>query len=152
MIKKEVINEKRLLLKQQLCSTWDIKDYYWYHLAQTNRNDIIAFNYEYIDEPTKILFLIEVLNKYGITKIYEYTWGIDMCTEYDLNSFSNNAFWRSDSYFYDYFNEVFWFSDSMEWIIYFTHEETITIGGNSLIKHIKSQWSDWKENLWDNLI
>jgi hypothetical protein len=38
----------------------------------------------------------------------------------------------------------------MDWIIYFTHEETVTIGGEWLVETVKTKWKDWKNYInWD---
>lgn len=38
----------------------------------------------------------------------------------------------------------------MDFIIYLSHEETVTFGGGYMIKEIKSHSQDWKEYLkWD---
>jgi hypothetical protein len=79
MEKHEIAKESSLLLKGKLGNVWDINGYYWYPLAKTKRNDVIAFDYKYIDERSKIDFLREVLASHGVTYIYEYAWGTDNC-------------------------------------------------------------------------
>lgn len=35
----------------------------------------------------------------------------------------------------------------MDWIIYESHEGSITFGGEWLVKELKSIWTDWKDNM-----
>jgi hypothetical protein len=149
MGKRDIDKEKSLSLKQNLRGVWDINGYYWYPLAKTARNDIIAFDYKYVDDKSKIDFLKEILASHGVTYIYEYAWGTDNCVQYDITKI-DQVFWRSDPRFWECYNEGFWFSDKMDWIIYFSHEETVTIGGQRVVDAVKSKWSDWSNYInWD---
>jgi hypothetical protein len=149
MVKREIDKESSLLLKEKLRKVWDIKDYYWYPLAKTSRNDVIAFNYKYVNEKSNMNYLKEVLASQGVSNIYEYAWGSDYCTQYDITK-TDQLFWKSDPRFWECYNEGFWFSDTMDWIIYFTHEETVTIGGQYFVDILKTKWSDWRNYInWD---
>ncbi|WP_028609787.1 hypothetical protein [Paenibacillus harenae] len=150
MIKKQLQLEESLLLKEQLNSLWNILDYYWYPLAQTNRDDVIAFGFPYINDELKIDFLKNGLIRHGVTDIYEYWAGKEHCYENALTQDAKQLFWNSDPYFFECYNEGFWFSKQMDWIIYFTHEETCTIGGEWLVTKVKQEWKDWNRNIkWD---
>lgn len=49
-----------------------------------------------------------------------------------------------------YSKEGFWTSGNMDWIIYASHDGTITFGGEWLINELKSSWGDWKSHIaWD---
>ncbi len=147
-MKIELDSSASSVIKTRLNELWDISGYYWYPLSKTNKNNVIAFNYRYINQDNKIDFLWRVLQERGISKIYEY-WGNGKCYEYTTLD-PTCLFWKSDGYFYECFNEGFWFSEDMDWIIYFTHEETVTIGGSWIIDRVKSQWDDWQKNIdWD---
>ena len=45
------------------------------------------------------------------------------------------------------FSEGYWCDGAFDWIIYASHESSITIGG-WLLPEIKKVWSNWKEGLW----
>lgn len=39
--------------------------------------------------------------------------------------------------------DSFYTDENADWVIYITHEDTITFGGNGLIQKIKSLWPEW---------
>lgn len=41
--------------------------------------------------------------------------------------------------------ETFWTSRELDWLIYFSHEDTIAVGGKWLIDTIKATWQDWEK-------
>ncbi|WP_433946692.1 hypothetical protein [Paenibacillus sp. SN-8-1] len=150
MEKKQLNREESLNIKAKLNSVWDITGYYWYPLAKTNRNDVIAFDFPFINTDLKMNFLKDCLITHGVTDIYEYWAGNELCYKFALNHEVEQLFWKSDPYFSECYNEGFWFSKEMDWIIYFTHEETCTLGGEWLITTVKQGWHDWNKNIkWD---
>jgi hypothetical protein len=40
-------------------------------------------------------------------------------------------------------DETFYCNDNVDWLIYFSHEKTITIGGKTLLDKLKADWHDW---------
>jgi hypothetical protein len=139
----KIPEENRELLTKQVISKWDISKRYWYPLYDCKPNDVMAFNAEYIeDKEDKILFLISKLKKLGNNKIFE------MHEDRLIYSIDISSL---DPCYDGRFLERFWFSEQMDWIIYASHEGTITFGGATLIELLKEEWTDWKENLkWDN--
>ncbi len=58
-------------------------------------------------------------------------------------------FWESEDYFWN--GEAYWFDDSLNWVVYKSHEGTITFGGEWLINHVKDIWEDWSNyTKWDS--
>jgi hypothetical protein len=44
-------------------------------------------------------------------------------------------------------NEGYWSSNSMDWIIYVSHESSITVGG-WLLEELEAIWPNWKSRIW----
>lgn len=138
----------------RLCSTWDIGNtsddwgigkHYWYPLTKCNREDLISFDSRHVIKPQKLQEIKSILMQFGVTEIYEFR---ENGLAYKINNSLDYDFWDSDDYFWN--NEGFWFDDNMNFIIYLSHEETITFGGDIFVKEIKSHWQGWKEHLkWD---
>ena len=40
-------------------------------------------------------------------------------------------------------DEAIYCNDNLDWLIYFSHENSITIFGNDLVKKLKSNWPTW---------
>ena len=51
--------------------------------------------------------------------------------------------------FSPYYNgaEGYWCSQDMDWIVYASHESSITIGG-WLLDEVERVWPNWKERIW----
>jgi hypothetical protein len=45
--------------------------------------------------------------------------------------------------------ETFWTSDKMDWLIYSSHESSLTIGGEWLLNAVKQAWPAWSEHLYE---
>ncbi len=43
--------------------------------------------------------------------------------------------------------ELFWTSDSLDWVIYLCHENAITVGG-WLLSHIQQSWPGYRKHPW----
>jgi len=49
---------------------------------------------------------------------------------------------------YGFNGEGFWCCKQMDWVIYASHENSITFGGEWLINKVKGAWSNWESYLW----
>ncbi len=48
--------------------------------------------------------------------------------------------------------EAYWTSGRMDWLIYISHESSVTVAGDWLIGAVKEAWPDWERHLytdWD---
>jgi hypothetical protein len=45
--------------------------------------------------------------------------------------------------------EGFWFDKSFDWLIYSSHESSITLAG-LILPEIKKNWANWQYRLWDS--
>lgn len=142
MTKTSLNNIKKKDILEKLKSLWDIKKYYWYPLEKCLRNDVISFDTEYINNPVKIGFIKSILEEHDVVKLYEFR---EHGLAYEIDNISNYTLWQSDDYFM--YNEGFWFDDTMSWIIYKSHEDSITFGGEWIRSRLKEEWKDWYKNL-----
>lgn len=132
-------------IQNKLSDVWGIGKHYWYPLIESNKEDIISFESSYIFNKEKLSNIKNILLKHGVTQIYEFR---ESGLLFKIDNINNYNFWDSDDYFWN--NEGFWFDDSMDFIIYISHEETLTFGGEAIIKELKNCWKDWTEHLkWD---
>lgn len=142
MIKTTLSNIKKKGILGKLKSIWDIRKTYWYPLEKCARNDLISFDSEYINKLEKISFIKSILEEHNIVKLYEFR---EHGLAYEIDNISDYTLWQSDDYFI--YNEGFWFDDTMNWIIYKSHEDSITFGGEWIRSKLKEEWKDWYKNL-----
>lgn len=137
---KQLNSTKAHFLKERLESTWDITDHYWYPITECKRSDVIAFDHNFIEEiGEKITDISHILLKLNYNSVYEMNedrlvWLIDADSLVPATGKDNG--------------ERFWFSKDMSWIIYASHEGSITFGGDELLNQIKSTWDNWQSNIF----
>lgn len=120
----------------RLKTAWGIQNGYWYPLADCSVDSVNAFQDKYLREEVGPDRLRTLLAERGITKVWELReYGVEY--EMELAAFD------------PYYNGVegYWCSDDMDWIIYASHESSITIGG-WLLGEVKQVWPNCEERIW----
>ncbi|MDQ0116624.1 hypothetical protein [Paenibacillus harenae] len=141
----QLSNEEFNKIKEKLRQVWDYESPFWYPLDDCIRNDIIAFDSKFVQTQEKLEFIKVLLKKHKVTCLFQLREDGKANKIDDIEEFN---FWNSDDYFWN--NDCFWFDQSMDWVLYLSHEQTITFGGEWIIEAIKNEWIDWKENIsWD---
>lgn len=121
-------------LRRRLRETWGAEGY-WYPLAENERKDVEAFQARYLLEGDTVVRLREALTQRGVETVFalrevEPDWEAEvglMDLEYD--------------------SETYWFDNSLDWIIYVSHESSITVGG-WLLQVLQGGWPDWRRRVW----
>lgn len=138
--RRTLSDEERKHIWDKMAKTWDIKGAYWYPLENCIREDIFVFVDNYFYDELGIESIRSVLLKRGINRVWELCES-EPFPEYEIDT--------SDfSPVYSISGEGYWCSDDMDWIIYVSHENSITVGGEWLLDEIKAIWSNWEERKW----
>jgi len=145
MVEEEPLFYRRVLSKDESDEVWDKLQFrwgigrreYWYPLTQRTNQNIEAFQDKALDKAVTPDGLRAILANHGLTRVFELR---EYGAEYELDL---------SVAFDPYYNgaEGYWCSEQADWIIYASHESSITVGGWPLeeIKHI---WPDWRRHLW----
>ena len=123
-------------IRDKLRQRWNISESYWYPLSAAKTEDVEAFQDSYFDKEIGTGKLKEILSNHEVQTVWEIREdGIDY--EYELSVID------------PYYNgaEGFWCDDKFDWIIYASHESSITIGG-WLLPEIRKNWTDWENHIW----
>jgi len=123
-------------VREKIYQRWEVSKSYWYPLSQKKREDIEAFQDSYFENDIGAEKLKELLHNRGVKTVWEIREdGMDY--EYELSIFE------------PYYNgaEGFWCDDKFDWIIYASHESSITVGG-WLLPEIQEYWTDWQKYIW----
>ena len=137
---RELSKEEMDQLFKRLTIRWDISNHYWFPLYDTTAQSIIAFDSEAYEKEfghkNLRIILREIIGLKEIIEIRELKYkGFVVKTE---------TFEPS----YEGIGEGYWFDSNMEWIIYCSHEGSITFGGEFLIKQIKDNWKSWERHIF----
>lgn len=134
---RRVLSDKESkIIREQLDNRWKIPKHYWYPLTTEKPENVEAFQDAYFEKEIGKEKLQEILYKHGIEKVFEIREdGLDY--EFELSIFN------------PYYNgaEGFWCDTNYDWIIYASHESSITIGG-WLLDEVKAVWTNWEERIW----
>jgi hypothetical protein len=119
-----------------LRTRWQIPEGYWYPLAECKLPDILALKARAFDEAVAYERLRDILAARGIERVWELReYGPEY--EEDLELFEpqyNGA-------------EGYWSSGDLNWIIYASHESSVTVGG-WLLPEVKTMWRSWQTQVW----
>ena len=119
-----------------LRDAWDMPPGCWYPLADTTRADVAAYDTDafMMNVPTEVLH--ERLRRQGIRRIWE-------LKEY------GPEFEEAIELFAPLYDgaEGYWCSQGLDWIVYASHEGSITVGG-SLVATIHDVWPHYSEHPW----
>ena len=121
---------------QKLRHRWQITGWYWHPLIKCELSNITAFNVDAFEAFFPSISLVKMLSSRGITRIWELReYGVEYYQDVLLFNPTYNG------------NEGYWTSECLDWIVYASHEASITVGG-WLLDNIKAQWSDWEQHVW----
>ena len=123
----------------RLGQRWQIPIGGWYPLAETSL-DVIAFNAAQFEEALPLERFQRIIQAKGITRMWE-------LREYGPEFEEDVALYRP------FYNgaEGYWSSNDLEWIVYASHENSITIGG-WLLSDVKAALPSWKSHVWTDVL
>ncbi len=123
----------------RLRSRWQIPEGYWYPLAECNLPEIVAFKTSGFDEGVQYERLREILATRTVERVWELR---EYGPEYE----------EELALFEPYYNgaEGYWSSGNLDWIIYASHECSVTVGG-WLLSEVKGIWPSWQAHVWTGI-
>lgn len=108
----------------------------------SHREDVIVFKEKFFYDNINFLKLQSALKNLGEEKIYEINITDPASYIMEISAF---AIFKQDG---ETCLEGFWCSTKMEWIIYKSHENTISIGGKILIDEVKILIDSWEDGIF----
>jgi hypothetical protein len=123
----------------RLQDRWQIGAGYWYPLADCTLPGLAAFDAVAFDEAAPPDRLRGILSRRGVERVWELR---EYGPEYEL----------AISLFEPHYNgaEGCWSSGALDWIVYASHENSVTVGG-WLLEEVKALWPAWQAHLWQGV-
>lgn len=109
---------------------------YWYPLASIERPGVEAFQAPYLLGAVPSERLRAILAERGVPRIWELR---EHGPEYELDAAAFEPRYNGA--------EGFWTSPALDWIVYASHETSITVGG-WMLDEVKRAWPEWARHLW----
>jgi hypothetical protein len=131
---RRVFGEEELRrLWEGLDSRWDLKKHhYWWPLREgTIPAEVLTFHTDWLDE-TKVAAVREILISHGISRVWELRefgeWGCEQSVMTLQPVYTGE--------------EGFWTSASSDWLVYASHESSITLAGEWLVASFRQRYPD----------
>jgi len=131
--------EESKKLRNQLKTIWDIGESYWFPLREGEiPPGVITFHVEYYEKMNGLRLLQESLMSRGISRVFElHEFGPDEPdNEIELSILNPAYLWGGEQYCTD---------KSVDWVVYASHESSITIAGQWLTQIFKEKWPEWAQ-------
>ena len=134
--RRVLATEESSWLRSRLNERWQVSADYWYPLSECSLPGIVAFEDRAFSEAVSPDCLRAILGRRGIARVWELR---EYGPEYE----------EDVSLFAPYYNgaEGYWSSGDLDWIVYASHEQSVTVGG-WLLEEVKAVWSSWQDQIW----
>ena len=123
-------------IRQKLKEIWGVSKGYWYPLTTEEVDEAEAFQDSYFEKEFGFEKLRELLRRRNVKNVWELRED-DINYEIELNIFE------------PYYSgaEGFWCDENFDWLIYASHESSLTIAG-SILPEVKNLWENWENRIW----
>jgi hypothetical protein len=115
---------------------WQISEGCWYPLADRALADVVAFQADAFSETAPASRLQDILRTRGIESVWELR---EYGPEYEEDVSLFDAYYDGA--------EGYWSSVGLDWIVYASHESSITVGG-WFLQELKVIWPSWQDHVW----
>ena len=128
--------EESSLLWSRFRERWHIRPGYWYPLDDCDLPNLAAFKAHAFDLAIPPATLQNILRRRGIERVWELR---EYGPEYEQDVSLFGAIYNGA--------EGYWSAGALEWIVYASHENSITVGG-WLLEEVAKIWPSWREHYW----
>jgi hypothetical protein len=116
--------------------------FYWYPLnADSPPGGALALQAEWFKVAIPTERLHEILEAHGITRVWLLTEGI-FAPAYEMDTVLIDPEYRGD--------ECYWTAGDIDWLLYTSHESSITVAGEWFMTAIKAIWPAWHEHVYES--
>ncbi len=134
---------------------WDIRTSGWYPMDRGDDDrpaNALAFQSDYFDREVARSDFQALFRARGVTRIWQFSES-DYIGEGLMIGLPEPALEVEPAVFVPRFPlERFWTSRELDWLVYVSHERSITIAGDWLVSGVKAIWPNWEERRytgWD---
>ena len=119
---------------------------FWYPLQEINEDiDVLCFDARFLDDKKKLDTIRHIFKKHGVGTVCVVP---ELDNVYYSDSFLDDIVATDgDGYEFPYFSEQYTFDDTREWMIYKSHEFTVTFAGEWLVRELKMSIDDYEKGV-----
>lgn len=135
---RSLTESERTEVWKRLQERWSVENTYWYPLRDTEMAaNVIAFEAEWFFSQISLEMLQGILRIREITRIWELREGGAV---YEMDYQLLDPVYDGE--------EGYWTSQDMDWLLYVSHESSLTVAGDWFISAIQALWPQWHHHLW----
>ncbi len=132
-------------IRKRMLERWSIGSGYWHpieaeELPEVVLSEVIAFQARHFEAEVGARELQSILSNRGLTRVWELR---ELRPDLEIELSLLDLLYTQERY---------WTSDAMDWVVYVSHESSITIAGRWLVDEIQNRWPIWRERVyagWD---
>ena len=124
-------------LHERLSQSWQVQERYWYPLFPERPSHVEAFQDHYFETEFGYERLRKILTDRNIGIVYELR---EDARGFEIPVAELEPYYTGE--------EGFWLSETLDWLIYASHESSLTIGGEWLVSAVCEAWPSWRQRLW----
>lgn len=132
-------------IRKRMLERWSIGSGYWHpieaeELPKSVLSEAVAFQARHFEAEVGAGELQAILSDRGLTRVWELR---ELRPDLEIELSLVDLLYTQERY---------WTSDAMDWVVYVSHESSITIAGRWLVDEIQSSWPRWRERVyagWD---
>lgn len=135
--RRVIAQEESQKLWRRLAEAWNMGDGSWFPLREGDPPEhVIAFHTDYFGKMSGAQILREALDTRSVGRIYQLHEFGPPEPDYEIELSILEPTYGSGG-------EQYSMSDSSDWVVYTSHESSITVCGEWLTDVFKKEWSDW---------
>jgi hypothetical protein len=124
-------------LHKRMAAAWGVDRHYWWPLSDPRPEYAEGFQSYFFEQEFGYATLQRILTEQGITNAFEFR---EDGEAYEIRVATFEPRYTG--------LEGFWTSDRFDWILYASHESSITVGGKWLLPAVQAAWPMWERRIW----
>jgi hypothetical protein len=134
---------QRARVWRRLAEVWDARpgNHYWYPLLNACPPGVIAFQADWFDVDVGARAVQELLRRHGVSRVWL------------MNEFQEHANYELSPllcHFGGRVGEAYWTSPQLDWLVYVSHESSVTVAGRWLVEAVQQIWPAWRDHLYEH--
>jgi hypothetical protein len=126
-------DEKNFGIRKQLTDKWGIRDGdSWIPLDDAEITDSIEYGY-----------YSTFAKEFGIDRLKKILQNITKSDVYEINNEASDRRIAVSEIDFKRF-ECYYTNETADWVVYYSHEDTITFAGQELIEKLQATWEGWE--------
>jgi hypothetical protein len=140
--RRVLAEEESNKLWNKLKEAWGIGNGYWFPLREGRiPEDLLTFHVDYFSKMDGADLLREALRNHRVSRIFQLNEFKSTDPEYEIELSLLEPRYASG-------DEQYCTSETLDWIVYASHESSLTIGGDWLVDIMKERWPDWNQRAY----